>query len=203
VPEDVLDDRGSTAAVGQQFVQDQSAYSADGVYPAAVAELGQSYVLREQIKQQLIFYPLSFNAASGQLHFYKKIKVRIDFVDAAYAYIDSLYGAPWNPPKATAALLAPVAVGLAASPLLANPISPLLSSLGAAIAAVWSPPEGSGSAVYKIVTLAEGIYRIDRAWLVAAGLMRLQSMPSIWIRCGCLTAARRWRFMSRIRVWPV
>ncbi len=170
VPEDVLDEQGGTAAVGQQFVQDQAAYDIDGFYPQVVAGLGQSYVLREQIKQQLLFYPLSFNAASGQLNFYPKIRVRIDFVDAAYAQIDSPYGVPWQPPKATAALLAPVAVGLAASPLLANPISPLLSSLGAALAAVWSPPEGSGSAVYKIMTAAEGIHHIDRDFLTAQGL---------------------------------
>ena len=170
VPQDVLDVQGAASAVGQEFVQDQTAYNVDQFYPQAVAELGQSYVLREQIKQQVIFYPLSFNAASGQLNFYRRIKVRIDFIDAHYAHLESLTNQPWQPPKATAALMAPIAVGLAACPLLANPISPLLSSLGAAIAAVWSPPQGDGSAVYKIVTSAEGIYRIERAWLLAQGL---------------------------------
>jgi hypothetical protein len=170
VPEAVVDEQGTALAVGQQFVQNHAAYSADAFYPQVVAELGQSYVLREQIKQQLIFYPMSFNAAAGQLNLYRSIKVRIDFIEAAYAQAEALMGAYWQPPKATAALIAPIAVGLAASPLLASPISPMFSSVGAAIAAVWRPPEADGSAVYKIATSAEGIYRIDYNWLSAQGL---------------------------------
>ena len=59
------------AAVGQAFYQDQSAYNADGFYPQQVAKLGQSYVFREQIKQQIIFYPLDFNPVSGELNLYQ------------------------------------------------------------------------------------------------------------------------------------
>jgi hypothetical protein len=105
---------------------------------------------------------------------YRRIKVRIDFIEAAYARVEALMGAYWQPPRATAALIAPIAVGLAASPLLASPMSPMFSSVGAAIAAVWRPPEADGSAVYKIATSAEGIYRIDYNWLTAQGLSAAQ-----------------------------
>jgi hypothetical protein len=46
--------------------------------------------------------------------------------------------------------------------------------ISTAIAAVWSPPESAGSAVYKISTTAEGIYRIDRDFLLTQGLAAAQ-----------------------------
>jgi CheY-like chemotaxis protein len=179
VPEDVLDAQQDMAAVGQQFVQDQAAYNADGFYPQTVAALGQSYVFREQIKQQLIFYPLSFNPVSGQLNLYQRIRVRIDYVDNTLAKAMPAPVSPWQPP-----LIASVSEALSSEqisalalwmpPMVVNPLPPMLSSIGAAIAAVWSPPEGFGSAVYKISTNAEGIYRMDRDFLLAQGLAAAQ-----------------------------
>jgi hypothetical protein len=55
-------------------------------------------------------------------------------------------------------------------PIVVNPLAPMISSISTAIAAVWSPPEGSGSAVYKISTSAAGVYRMDRDFLLAQGL---------------------------------
>jgi len=46
----------------------------------------------------------------------------------------------------------------------------MLSSMATTIAAVWSPPDGFGAAVYKLSITAEGIYRIDRDFLLAQGL---------------------------------
>jgi hypothetical protein len=77
VPQAVLDTEAGMAAVGGVFYQDQTAYSVDGFYPQAVAELGQSHVFRDQIKQQILFYPISFNAVTGQLNLYERIRVRI------------------------------------------------------------------------------------------------------------------------------
>jgi hypothetical protein len=163
------------AAVGQQFVQDDSAYNADGFYPQTVAELGQSYAFRDQTKQQVIFYPLDFNPVSGQLNLYERIRVRIDYVDNTLAKAMVAPAAPWQPP-----LIASVSDALSSEqisslalwmpPIVVNPLPPMLSSMGAAIAAMWSPPDGFGSAVYKISTGAAGIYRIDRDFLLAQGL---------------------------------
>jgi hypothetical protein len=175
VPEDVPDAQAGMAAVGQQFVQDQVAYNADGFYPQTVAALGQSYVFREQIKQQILFYPLSFNPVSGELNLYQRIRLRIDYVDDILAKAMVAPAAPWQPP-----LLAFGADALSSEqisalamwlpPMVLNPLPPMLSSISTAIAAVWSPPESAGSAVYKISTSAEGIYRIDRDFLLAQGL---------------------------------
>jgi hypothetical protein len=175
VPEDVIDKQGTTAGVGQAFVHDESAYTVDEFYPQTVAQLGQSYVFRDQIKQQVIFYPLDFNAVSGQLNLYERIRVRIDYVDNTLAKAIPARAGPWQPP-----LLASASDGLSTEqvsaltllmpPMVVNPLAPMLSSMGAAIAALWSPPEGSGSAVYKISTSAAGIYRMDRDFLLAQGL---------------------------------
>jgi hypothetical protein len=174
VPEDVPDTNEGMAAVGQQFVQDQSVYSADGFYLQTAAELGQSYVFREQIKQQVLFYPIDFNPVTGELNFYQRIKVRIDYVDNSLAKAMGAPNSPWQPP-----LIASVSDALSTEqisamamwmpPIVVNPLTPMLSSMSA-FAALWSPPQDFGSAVYKITTTAAGIYRIDRDFLLAQGL---------------------------------
>ena len=81
MPEPIVDAQGATAAVGESFVQDQVAYAQDAFYPQDMARLASIYTFRDQAKQQVVFYPLSFNAATGDLRFYKRIRVRIDYVD--------------------------------------------------------------------------------------------------------------------------
>ncbi len=170
VPEAGLDAAGGMAAVGSAFVQDDLAYSNDGFYPQTVAALGQGYVFRDQLKQQVIFYPIGFNPASGQLELYRRIELRIDFVDDLYAKAGPQSPSPWQVPEANPGVLSPIALGLAAAPALVNPISPLLSSLGAAITALWSPPAEADGNVYKIITETEGIYQISKDWLDTNGV---------------------------------
>ena len=98
VPAAVVDAVGGMAAVGSAFYEDELAYGTDGFYPQSVAALGQSYVFRDQVKQQVIFYPLDFNPASGQLHLYRRIELRIDFVDAAYAHASPGGQTTWQAP---------------------------------------------------------------------------------------------------------
>jgi CheY-like chemotaxis protein len=170
VPEAVLDAQDGMAAVGTAFVQDDLAYSTDGFYPQDAALLGQSYVFRDQVKQQVIFYPLRFNPAGGQLFLYRRIELRIDFVDARYARVSPPVQMPWQPPQTIGDVLSSMAMGFAATPVLVNPISPILSSLGATVAILWSPPESAGGNAYKILTDAEGIYRITKDYLDTNGV---------------------------------
>ena len=170
VPEAVLDSHNGMAAVGAAFVQDELAYSSEGFYPQNIADLGQNYVFRDQHKQQVIFYPLRFNPASGQLQLYRRIELRIDFVDARYGQVSPPIHLPWQPPQTASGLLSSVAMGFAAALVLINPISPILSSLGATVAAFWSPPAEAGSDVYKILTDAEGIYRLTKDYLDTNGV---------------------------------
>jgi hypothetical protein len=154
--------------VGESFVQDQSAYDTDAFYPQDVAGLASIYTFRDQKKQQLVFYPLSFNAASGELRHYKRIRVRIDFVDNFLAAADTITPSPWKVPaeqdlSAQLASMGSMAMAFGASPLVVNPLSPVLSSLGVVLSAVWAPPAEAGAAAYKILTEDAGIYRIYRA----------------------------------------
>jgi CheY-like chemotaxis protein len=170
VPEAVLDTQDGMAAVGTVFVQDELAYSTDGFYPQDVALLGRNYVFRDQVKQQVIFYPMRFNPASGQLVLYRRIELRIDFVDARYAQLSPSVQMPWQPPQAASSVLSSVAVSFAAAPVLINPISPILSSLGAAVTSIWSPPGEAEDGVYKVLTDVEGIYRITKDYLDTNGV---------------------------------
>jgi hypothetical protein len=175
VPQAIPDNQGATAGVGQAFVQDLAAYNADGFYPQTVAVLGQSYVFRDQIKQQVIFYPIDFNPVSGQLNLYERIRVRIDYVDNTLAKAVVAPAAPWQPPLVAfgSDALSNEQISVLAlwmPPIVVNPLPPMLSTISTAIAAFWSPPEGSGSAVYKITTAAAGIYRMDLDFLLAQGL---------------------------------
>jgi hypothetical protein len=169
VPQAVVGADGATAAVGESFVQNQAAYARDAFYPQDAAELAAIYTFREQDKQQVVFYPLSFNGATGVLRFYTRIRVRIDYVQNRLAKTDTVALMAWKILPAGAGLseqissLGSMAAAFGASPLIVNPLSPVLSSLGAVLSAVWVPPIDLGASAYKIVTADAGIYRIYRA----------------------------------------
>jgi hypothetical protein len=175
VPEPIIDAQGAAAAVGESFIQDEVAYGQDVFYPQDVAQLASIYTFRDQRKQQLLFYPLSFNAASGDLRHYKRIRVRIDYVDSHLAMADAINPTPWKVPAADSGLseqissMGTMAMAFGASPLIVNPISPALSSLGVILSAVWAPPADFGGTAYKILTADAGIYRIKRSDLALDG----------------------------------
>jgi hypothetical protein len=98
VPENIVDDQGAITAVGESFVWDQAAYEIDEFYPAAVAEIGEGFVFRGQAKQQVMFYPLSFNPATGELRHYRKIRIRIDYEQGTLAKVDAHSPSPWQLP---------------------------------------------------------------------------------------------------------
>ena len=98
VPQAVVEAAGATAAVGESFVFDEAAYSQDVFYPQDVAQLAAIYTFREQDKQQVLFYPLSFNAATGDLRFYTRIRVRIDYADNYLAKADTTAPIAWKVP---------------------------------------------------------------------------------------------------------
>ncbi len=80
--------RRAAAAVAESFVIDEAAYQQDAFYPQAVAQLGDLFAFRDQNKQQLLFYPFAFNPVTGELNHYKRIQVRIDYVDDLYARVE-------------------------------------------------------------------------------------------------------------------
>ncbi|MBT8201845.1 MAG: hypothetical protein KJO87_00915, partial [Acidimicrobiia bacterium] len=176
VPQNVADASGERVA--EVFVIDEQAYGQDGFYPNTTAELGQTYRFRDQSKQQVIFYPLAFNPATGQMMLYTRIRVRISYGDGSLAAAgqDRLRPAPWKLPAAGPSIT-DSAFGLLAAVADTSPVlsrlmfSPILS-IGLFNAALWSVPESAPPAVtaYKILTFEKGLYQLSCADLDAAGV---------------------------------
>jgi hypothetical protein len=142
VPEHRVGDKSQLEEV---FVWDEPAYRADAFVPVAAAELSTAYVYRGQTKQRLIFHPLQFNPARGDLIHAERIRVRVEFYPASgVEKFDSAQGAG-NQMAASEGEIHPAA----------------------AAAQGWSIPAG---AAYKVSTEGEGIYRITREWLTAQGI---------------------------------
>ena len=171
VPENLSIENGTVSSVGEGFVWDEDAYSRDSFYPDRVAAIGDGYMFRGQLKQQMIFYPLSFNPVTGQITQYSRIRVRIDYVANTLAKADTKQPMPWRPPLKTNTFdslsPAPVMASIfGAPPAFVNPLLSALSSFKSLVLAAWVPPsvEASGTA-YKIQVTAEGIHRIDQTVL--------------------------------------
>jgi hypothetical protein len=149
VSETEMDDQGQLAHVGETFVIDQAAYSVDAFYPEAPALLGKEYLFRGQQKQQIFFYPLTFNPATGELRHYRRIRVRVDYVAVQTAKKSGPEPTVWAPPVGDRSSLN------------------LSSMVGMA---AWESPSEESSPVYKILLSEEGIYRLTKSWLEARGV---------------------------------
>jgi hypothetical protein len=169
-------EQGQTARVAEVFAMDEDAYRQNGFYPSAAAGLGTSARFRDRSKQQVIFYPLSFNPATGQVVFYRRIRVRINYVDKQLAQAPAASPRPWKPhaqdksfEKRTSSAMMAGVLGVPAA--IVNPLLSALSSLGSLLAAVWVPPlEDAGDRAYKILISEEGVYRLTRSYLSAQGV---------------------------------
>jgi hypothetical protein len=135
------------------------------------------FVLRDRKKQQLVFYPFAFNPVTGELNHYKRIKVRIDYVDDLWAKVEETSVSPWKAPVPSSgdlsdqlASMGSYAMAFGASPLIVNPVSPALSSLGVIMGAVWSPLDAGAASAYKIMVAEEGIYRLDATFFADNGI---------------------------------
>ena len=76
---------GAGSQVAEVFRWDEAAYGANAFYPAVAAELSGEYVYRGQVKQRLLLYPLRFNPGTGELVHSERIRVRVEYEDAAAA----------------------------------------------------------------------------------------------------------------------
>jgi hypothetical protein len=143
LPEKAVSGEEGAEYVAEFFAIDEAAYSSDTFYPAVVAELGETYVFREQEKLQIRFYPFAFNPTTKELTYYTRIRVRVEY-GAAQATTRSV----------SRALALPVPSGPSASP--------------SSRALAWTPP--SPNPIYKILVSDEGIYRMTGSWLKANGV---------------------------------
>jgi hypothetical protein len=78
-------EKAANQTLAEVFTLDESAYGSDAYYPAAAAELSAEYLLRGQGRQRLVFHPLRFKAATGELLHAERIRVRVEYVEASAA----------------------------------------------------------------------------------------------------------------------
>ena len=100
VPEQIDETRRAAAGPAEVFVIDENFYLQDGDYPAMTAGTGQRYVFRGQAKHQILFYPLAFNPAFGDLTLYSRIRLRVDYVDSALLQSGGPQPVAWQAPVA-------------------------------------------------------------------------------------------------------
>jgi hypothetical protein len=171
VPEKVGPEDTDAGSVDEVFVIDEIAYENNDYYPRAEAELAASYVYRTATKQQVVFYPLSFNPVTGQIRRFKRLRVRIDYIDGELARASSLTPSPWQPPAKVKTFDSLPPVGVMAGvfgppPTFVNPLLSALVSLKGLVMAAWTPPdEDVSNAAYKILVSGEGIYEINQTVL--------------------------------------
>ncbi|MFC2043559.1 C25 family peptidase propeptide domain-containing protein, partial [Chloroflexota bacterium] len=64
---------------GMEYVQDPDGYSIDRFSPENLVELGETGYIRSQRVAQLRLQPFQYNPVSGELRYYKNIRVRVNF----------------------------------------------------------------------------------------------------------------------------
>ncbi|MBW2437158.1 MAG: hypothetical protein JRF29_07755, partial [Deltaproteobacteria bacterium] len=104
-----------------------------------------------------------------------KIRVRIDYVEGTLAKADTHSPEPWQLPISNGTSesipsVGKMAMAFGAAPIMVNPISPVLSSLGVLVNALWSPDTGVQGTAYKILLEEEGIYRLTKDYLDTNGV---------------------------------
>jgi hypothetical protein len=172
VPENAVDEQAQLAHVGEIFVLDETAYSVDSFYPEAVAHLGEQYIFRGQQKQQILFSPLTFNPATGEIRHYRRIRVRVDYAVGEWAMASGPEPTLWSPSVAnedSKAFSSFVKMAFLTPSMIVNPIASVVSSAAILVRAMWAPPAAATPA-YKILVVEDGIYSLTKTWLEANGV---------------------------------
>jgi len=178
VPENAASERGDTVGLEESFVMDEAFYAQDLFYPAVVAQAGRCYVFRDQAKQQILFYPLAFNPATGELTLYTRIRVRVDYVAAEEAQDTGPQPVAWRVPTAGKVPVndtgkPPLSMAFVGTPIFTSPLTSMLSSLQMLLGSLWAPPQdllSPETPAYKVEISEEGIYRLTAADLAAGGV---------------------------------
>ncbi len=176
VPEKLGPEDTDSGSVGEVFVIDEIAYATDDYYPQTAADLAASFIYRGETKQQVVFYPLAFNPATGEIRHFNRLRVRIDYIDGDLAKASGMKPTPWQPPAKSTTFDNLPPIGVMASVFGPAPsfVSPLLSALlsfNGLMAAAWAPPdEEVSNAAYKITVASDGIYEIDQTVLTNNGI---------------------------------
>jgi len=160
-PQPVLerDGDGTPTELSYEFARDEAIYSSNAFYPASVAEVGSSGFIRDQRVAPLRFFPFQYNAVSGELRHYSRIRVEVTF-----SY-------PHGQPRLSAASTGDGSFNGVLENGLLNYDSARQWRAGP------SPREvdealvlGQGEPEYKVLVDEDGIYQLTYTDLVSAGM---------------------------------
>jgi len=146
------DEHGQSTLV-EARLRDREAYATAGFYPPLLAEVASTAFVRSQRVAQVRFYPFRYNPVTGELKYYRTIRVRLDFgVAGGGALVDeggfeevisrSLLNAAEARQWRTSPAPAPLVAGMTVE----------------------------GGPLFQILVDQDGIYRLTHADLLAAGL---------------------------------
>ncbi|MDH7486773.1 MAG: C25 family cysteine peptidase [Anaerolineae bacterium] len=147
--------------VERETTPDPAIYGRDDLYPSQAALVSELGFLRSQRIARLEVSPFQVHPLSGQLYYHRRLRVALHFGGRPGA----LAAAPREPDEFEAALRSVLVNYEAARSWRAGPHPPLPLS-GGGLGRGWTPPQPG----YKLMVTGDGLYKLDRAALAAAGL---------------------------------
>ena len=85
---------GTLDQLSYKFVKNTHTYSQNRFYPDSLAEVSSVGSLRRQDVAKLNLYPVQFNPVTGELRFYKRIRIEVNFGDKAEIDLENTHKLP-------------------------------------------------------------------------------------------------------------
>lgn len=160
-----IDPQGIPVFRGEVAIPDATVYATASFYPAAIAEIAETGLIRDRRVAQVRFYPFQYNPATGVVKHYRKIRVQVIFnhageiADAAASPASAQPADPFEP------LWAQLVLNDATSRSWREP-SPSRTTITLQRHALTSSPQPQ----YKLLVNENGLYAVTYAELAAAGV---------------------------------
>ncbi len=151
--------------IAKNIIQkDEASYSANKFYPPQIAQVGESALFRDLSVSSLQIFPVQFNPVLQQIRYYKKMKIKINFL-----YENQLFSAPLPPNDSS-----PPFENIFKHSLLNDDVArnwkPKASSKQKASAQSLPKRDQNQEVWYKIFIEIDGVYRITFDLLAQAGI---------------------------------
>jgi uncharacterized repeat protein (TIGR01451 family) len=154
-----VDPEGAITYQGEAASPDATAYATNSFYPAAVAVIVETGMVRHQAVAQLRFQPFQYNPVTGSLKHYRRIRVQVEFGHAPFT---GAHSAPAS--DAFDPLLAQIVLNAAA----ARQWQTVPAARATATRQVHTP--ANAPPAYKLTVNEDGLYQVTYAELAAAGV---------------------------------
>jgi len=160
-----IDPQGTFTYKGEAAVPDAMAYATDGFYPAEVAEIATTGLIRDRRVAQVRFHPFQYNPVTGVVRHYRWIRVQVHFGNAGEVTGTLIPRASAHPADPFDPLLAQLILNDDTSrQWRETPPSRMTAALQQPALTGLSQPQ------YKLTVNVDGLYEVTYAELEAAGV---------------------------------